>query len=275
MNLGMFLVIGVIVIVVLLAIAFSEGSKSEEPYRPTHVAKQPSPTPTHTPTPAPVTQDPWWNAKPEQLSGEGQRIIRSLQRRAQKQRKDWESQYRAKEKELQRKQQEIESILASQRKKANDRVKKKGQQASGKIKTAESQIDFQTLTQLHRASHLEADSTHELLSGAREVLDALGEAIVDAAKSRKNLESRKRSAGSSEAAQLEVYITGLHDLRDRVLTPDKDRIKGERDRLLGEVRSLNARTASLRDSIRDNCGKQGRNWHERLEERKRQRRQSR
>jgi hypothetical protein len=78
----------------------------------------------------------------------------------------------------------------------------------------------------------------------------MGKAIVDTAVKRKEFEDRKRAAPSREREGLEKEIQSLHQLRDTVLTPDKDKVKGERDQLLAKVRMLNMQTGQLRDQIK-------------------------
>jgi hypothetical protein len=103
---------------------------------------------------------------------------------------------------------------------------------------------------LHRTSAELADHTYKNLNGARKTLDAMGNAIVETAQKRKEFEQRKRQAPNQEREQLEKEILSLHKLRDEILIPDKDKVKGERDQLLAKVQTLNKQTAELRDKIK-------------------------
>ena len=86
-----------------------------------------------------------------------------------------------------------------------------------------------------------------MLNDSRETLDAMGNAIVNAAKQRKILQQKKREVSFSEKSKIQEEIDGLHELRDDVLIPDKDIVKEQRDSLLRKVRELNKQTAQLRD----------------------------
>jgi cold shock CspA family protein len=102
-------------------------------------------------------------------------------------------------------------------------------------------------TALHSQSVQAADLAHDAFKLAHRVLDALGESIIETARQRKALEKRARTAHGTARMELQREIDSLHQLRDRYLVPDKDRVKAEKDRLLADVRRLNMKTAQLRD----------------------------
>ncbi|MDX2681871.1 hypothetical protein [Streptomyces soliscabiei] len=56
------------------------------------------------------------------------------------------------------------------------------------------------------------------------------------------------------------------------LSHSQGELRRQVDQGLGMVRSLNANTFDLKHGIRDNCGAQGEQWYEALEERIRDRR---
>lgn len=187
------------------------------------------------------------------IFGIAQVILDSLREEVARERKQWEESYQTLEAEVRQYQRLLDQ----------------------KLKVTQSAYNCQELIDLHHVSTKAANSTYSLLEGSRKTLDAMGRAIVNAAKQRKQLERRKRNAWPWEAAKLEKEIRSLHKLRDEILIPDKDKVKAQRNRLLGEVRRLNKQTAQLRDMIRDHCGSQGVAWYNALMKRTEIRRENR
>jgi len=173
------------------------------------------------------------------IFGIAQAILDSLRKEVSVERQRWETSYRQVEQEVLKYQRLLDQEL----------------------RAVQHIYDFKKLTELHYASFQVANSTHDLFNDAWKTLDAMGRAIVNAAKQRKILEQRKRNAWPWERSQYEREIQSLHKLRDEILIPDKDRVKADRNRLLSEVQRLNKQTAMLRDMIRDRCGSQGVDWY--------------
>jgi cold shock CspA family protein len=132
------------------------------------------------------------------------------------------------------------------------------------LAVAQQIYDFKKLTNLHFASIKVADSTHKLMHDAYKTLDAMGRAIVYAAKQRDGLVARRRHAKFWETGKIDAEIQSLYKLRNEILIPDKDRVKAERTRLHEEVKRLNNQTAQLRDMIRERCGRKGDEWYQAL-----------
>jgi len=172
----------------------------------------------------------WWvvNLALSGIVGVAKVILEGLRREAARERQEWERKYREYEQTVRRQQQEIAKELR-------------------KRQTA---IDIARLRNLHHASVTLADQVHLSLTGARKTLDALGQTIVKIAIERKNLEDKKRSAPNHERSRLQDEIMSLHLLRDDVLTPDKDKVKTQRDTLLFQVKELNMQSAQLRDVLK-------------------------
>jgi cold shock protein len=158
------------------------------------------------------------------IYGIAQKILESLQQEVAVERKRWEDTYQQVEKEVQQQQKIIEQ----------------------KLQISISHLQYQEIAGLHSASIKIANTTYELLQGARKTLDAMGRAIVETAKQRKVLENRKHQAIFGWG-DMEKQIIALHKLRDDILIPDKDKVKAQRDHLLQEVHVLNQQTAELRD----------------------------
>lgn len=159
------------------------------------------------------------------IIGIANEILKSLQKEVAVERKRWEDSYQQTLQEVRKQQSYIEK----------------------QIKTNQNILKYKELSVLHSASIKIADTTYNLLQGARKTLDAMGRAIVNTAKQRKHLEQRKRQASFWGKGDLEKQIVSLQKLRDQILIPDKDKVKTQRDRLSSEVKKLNKQTAELRD----------------------------
>ncbi len=159
------------------------------------------------------------------IIGIANEILKSLQKEVAVERKRWEDSYQQILQEVRKQQSHIEK----------------------QIKTNRNILKYKELSVLHSASIKTADTTYNLLQGARKTLDAMGRAIVDTAKQRKLLEQRKRRASFWEKGNLEKQIVSLQKLRDQILIPDKDKVKAQRDRLSSEVKKLNKQTAEIRN----------------------------
>ena len=169
----------------------------------------------------------WWALRViSGIFGAAQDILDALRKEAAKERKQWEDDYKERETAILKMQKNIDAELKKRK------------------------MDVNQLRKLHRTSAELADHTHKNLEGARKTLEAMGNAIVNTAVRRKELEDRKRLAPVREREAIEKEIQSLHKLRDAVLTPDKDKVKGERDQLLAKVRMLNMQTGQLRDQIK-------------------------
>lgn len=163
------------------------------------------------------------------IFGAAQVILDALRKEAARERQQWENDYKKREAEIQKAQREIESTLS---------------------KKFWGRPNVKELELLRATSAKLADLTYKDLTGARKTLDAMGNAIVQTARKRKEFEEQKRHAPPQKREQLEKEIRSLHKLRDEMLIPDKDKVKGERDHLLAKVQMLNRQTAQLRDRIK-------------------------
>jgi hypothetical protein len=123
------------------------------------------------------------------IYGIAQSILESLQKEVAVERKKWEDTYKQVEREVKQQQRIIEQ----------------------KIHVSNNILNYQEISSLHAASIKVADITYALLQGARKTLDAMGRAIVEAAKQRKVLEHRKHNSmfGRNE---MEKQIVALHKL---------------------------------------------------------------
>ncbi|MDM8541993.1 cold shock domain-containing protein [Desulfococcaceae bacterium HSG9] len=158
------------------------------------------------------------------IIGIANEILESLQKEVAVERKRWEDSY----------QQVLEEVCNRQG------------HIQNQLKTKKNILNFKELCDLHSTSIQIADRTYELLQGSRKTLDAMGRAIVETAKQRKILEQRKRNSSFWEKGGLEKQILSLHKLRDEILTPDKDKVKNQKNMLLSEVKKLNMQTSEIK-----------------------------
>lgn len=156
---------------------------------------------------------------------------------------------------------------AEQHQKVQQQIQYYNTQIEQKIRLAQGIVDFNTLTKLHFESMKVADHAYHLLTDSRVALNAIGEAIVETAKEKSAMITKKRSSWQiSKQQQYEQEIVALKQLRDH-LTADKNELKKQRDDFFQQVSTFNARTHSLKIAIRDRCGTKGQDWYYRLESR--------
>lgn len=166
----------------------------------------------------------WWLAELI-LIGIANSILRDLQYEVASKRERWENQY-----------EELEQEVVAQQLVLED-----------EIFSAQEDVSFHEIRALHSQSVELADRVYSLLGDSRETLDAMGNAIVDAAKQRKILQQRRKEVAYGDRQSIQDEIEGLIELRDDILIPDKDTVKEQRNSLLQKVQSLNKQTAMLRD----------------------------
>jgi len=166
----------------------------------------------------------WWIAE-FILYGIAYSILQDLQYEVAAKRERWENLYESLEREVEEQQDLLEE----------------------EIERTEKYVSFKQISLLHSQSIELADRVYSLLEDSRETLNAMGNAIVNAAKQRKILQQKKREASYSEKASIQEEIDGLIELRDDILIPDKDTVKEQRNSLLRKVKELNKQTAQLRE----------------------------
>jgi len=134
---------------------------------------------------------------------------------------------------------------------------------------AQASCNFHLLRNVYVSSFKVADEAYKLLTDARESLNGIGQALIDAKTRINELKEKRESKELSpeERVNIQKEIDDLFELR-KALFPDKDKVKQERDHLLEEVKKLNQQTHNLKEAIRDRCGYGGRLWYAKLERRK-------
>ncbi len=107
-----------------------------------------------------------------------------------------------------------------------------------------SYVDFRRLQGEHHESFMCADSAHIVYRSAQDSMRTMAYVVHRARRGR-----------------AEVQGVTTH------LAQSQDQLRGEVDRGLGMVRSLNATTSEFKHAIRDSCGAPGEQWFANLEER--------
>lgn len=127
-------------------------------------------------------------------------------------------------------------------------------------------IDFHALRVFHRESYQCADTAHMAYQSAQTSLHTMGHLVRRARVAPHRLVMPGRAASRARA---EMHAAAEH------LARSHGELRLHVEEGLGVVRELNANTFELKHEIRDNCGPQGQEWFEALEERIEQAREDR
>lgn len=118
-------------------------------------------------------------------------------------------------------------------------------------------LEFLQLADRHFIAMKLADASFHLLRGSADDLRKLDDVIKHLKEARKVYRKKKDKSRSNECTTLISRLAeSYHGIRE------------ERDMLRRKTGELNERTATLRDRIKENCGKRGEAWANRLEQRK-------
>jgi FtsZ-binding cell division protein ZapB len=146
------------------------------------------------------------------------------------------------------------------------------EQITQHLGNAQQSYNFQVLVDMHFSCVKVADEAYKLLQDARISLDKMGEALIKTREQRDLLFAQKKAARSkAERDELEQEIASLQQLREQ-LFKDKNEIKKQRDEFFNRVKELNGKTHDLKTAINERTGFKGREWYQRLEARKVQKR---
>ena len=148
------------------------------------------------------------------------------------------------------------------------------QQINERLAAAKARCEYQQLVGLHYAAVNAGSEAYKAFADVDESLTAIQKMLVSANAQRTLLQAafdeakatRNKAVFQDTLAQLKL----VNELR-RNLFADRDLVKQQRDELRAKLRELNNRTHELKLTIRDKCGSQGRDWYQRLEQRKQQR----
>lgn len=134
-----------------------------------------------------------------------------------------------------------------------------------------SEIDFHTLTNVHFTSMKIADQAYRLFDYSKIYLDAMNRNLKITTERKNKINSLFNSKIEyNKKVKLTEELKGLNEMRNQ-LFDDKDILNSQKISLQTKLKSFNIRTSSLKFQIRDNCGQQGSDWYNRLEQRKQNR----
>lgn len=134
-----------------------------------------------------------------------------------------------------------------------------------------SEIDFHTLTNVHFTSMKIADQAYRLFDYSKIYLDAMNRNLKITTERKNKINSLFNSKIEyNKKVKLTEELKGLNEMRNQ-LFDDMDILNSQKISLQTKLKSFNIRTSSLKFQIRDNCGQQGSDWYNRLEQRKQNR----
>lgn len=132
--------------------------------------------------------------------------------------------------------------------------------------TAEYQ-QYKKHVEMHHASKQTADQAFELYASTKKVLNGLYEQLKLSGEEIAVLKQQRQDAVGVEKEQIQQALKQQRAIHTQI----KEAIvghKAEREIFLQELRALNEATAQLKQHIRLNTGKPGREWFARLEQRR-------
>lgn len=132
--------------------------------------------------------------------------------------------------------------------------------------TAEYQ-EYKKYIEMHHASKQTADQAFELYASTKKVLNGLYEQLKLSGKEIAVLKQKRQNAVGTEKKQLHEMLKQQRDVHAQITEAIASH-KADREGFLQELRALNEATAQLKQYIRLNTGKPGREWFARLEQRR-------
>ncbi|SED22519.1 hypothetical protein SAMN04489727_6969 [Amycolatopsis tolypomycina] len=166
----------------------------------------------------------------------------------------------------------VEAEQTLQQVRANNlRVSRQAAAVERQLQAARLTLDFAGLCELHFESRGCADNAYQYYDMSRDVARGLAGMVVRA---RATATMRVRSETNATTGRRERPNRAAMTAAAASLARTRASIGDEVGKGLTMVKSLNARTADLKCSIRDNCGNRGRRWFDELEARTAARRQA-
>ncbi|OXM64162.1 hypothetical protein [Amycolatopsis vastitatis] len=153
----------------------------------------------------------------------------------------------------------------------NHRVDRMAAAVEQQLQAARLNLDFAGLCELHYESRGCADNAYQYYDMSRDVARGLAGIVVRA---RATVTMRVRSEVNPATGRRERPNRSAMTAAATSLALTRSRISDEVGKGLTMVKNLNARTADLKFSIRDDCGARGQRWFEDLEARTEARRQA-
>lgn len=154
----------------------------------------------------------------------------------------------------------VEKKIEEQERKLEDYLKRK--------KTEE---DYYSLIDVHFSSMKIADQAYSLLTYSKIYYDAMNRNIkLTSDRKDKILNLFQTKIKYEKKLKLTEELEQIKEVR-KALFNDKDTLNNQTKEFKVKLKEFNKRTSKFKFEIRDNCGNKGREWFDRLEQRKKQR----
>jgi chromosome segregation ATPase len=132
--------------------------------------------------------------------------------------------------------------------------------------TAEYQ-EYKKYIEMHHSSKQTADQSFELYTGTKKVLNGLYSQLKSSGETIGQLKQQRQEALGADKEHIQQVLKQQRDIHTQIKIAI-EAYKADLESFLQEVRSLNEATAQLKQHIRLNTGKAGREWYARLEQRR-------
>lgn len=129
--------------------------------------------------------------------------------------------------------------------------------------------DFNLLVELHYQSCKQGDLAYKGKQAVRRTIDGYYTGVRQIKEKQQKLyiEMKNGTKTYAQRAEIAEQLAGLKDLKSHLYL-SIDNAKKEQEKFLSNVMAFNAETHDLKIFIRNNCGRGGEVWYERLEERR-------
>lgn len=132
--------------------------------------------------------------------------------------------------------------------------------------TAEYQ-EYKKYIEMHHASKQTADQAFELYASTKKVLNGLYTQLKCSGETIGQLKEQRQQAFGTEKEHIQQMLKQQREIHAQIKAAIET-YKVESENFLQELRALNEATAQLKQHIRLNTGKPGREWFARLEQRR-------
>ena len=127
--------------------------------------------------------------------------------------------------------------------------------------------EYKEYIELHYASVLTANQAFDLYQSAKHVLDSLYKQLKNSGEHIQLLKEQRQKLQGNEREVTHQMLKQQYELHTQLKVAIEG-YKTQKDLYLTDVRSLNEATAQLKQHIRLYTGKAGREWYQRLEQRR-------
>lgn len=142
------------------------------------------------------------------------------------------------------------------------------------LKQAETHAEFYRLVEEHFEAIQVSNVAYANLKDARETLNAMNKALRKTKKVKGELKDKLNECHHKNKKERSQYLEEIRKLNKfrTELFEQRDILMAQKEDYLEKVHDLNHQAHKLKVLIRDNTGSKGRDWYQRLEERKANRR---